>query len=81
MISVRFTSLRKPFTTGIADFFGALAAQIYADAYSQNAEFYSFLRSMDAYEQSFNSKQDILVVEPDSEFFRFMNSKSGRSDN
>ena len=59
----------------------ALAAQIYADAYSQNAEFYSFLRSMDAYEQSFNSKQDILVVEPDSEFFRFMNSKSGRSDN
>lgn len=58
----------------------ALAAEIYADAYSQNADFYSFLRSMDAYKQSFSSKQDILVVEPDSEFFRFMNAKGGRSD-
>ncbi|MCU7554612.1 protease modulator HflC [Alteromonas sp. ASW11-19] len=58
----------------------ALAAEIYADAYSQNPEFYSFLRSMDAYKQSFNSKQDILVVEPDSEFFRYMNAKGGRSD-
>lgn len=59
----------------------ALAAQIYASAYSKNADFYSFLRSMDAYRNSFDSKQDILVVEPDSEFFRYMNSSEGRKDN
>lgn len=56
----------------------ASAAQIYADAYSKNAEFYSFLRSMDAYRNSFNSKQDIIVVEPDSDFFRYMNSRDGK---
>lgn len=55
----------------------ATAAQIYAEAYSKNADFYSFLRSMDAYRESFNGKQDILVVEPDSDFFRFMNSRTG----
>lgn len=56
----------------------ALAAEIYATAYSKNADFYSFLRSMDAYKNSFNSKNDVLVVEPDSEFFQFMNSQSGK---
>ncbi|GGF83772.1 protease modulator HflC [Alteromonas lipolytica] len=56
----------------------ATAAQIYAEAYSKNAEFYGFLRSMDAYKASFNSKQDILVVEPDSDFFRYMNQRSGK---
>lgn len=56
----------------------ALAAQIYADAYSKNADFYSFLRSMDAYKQSFNSKQDVMVIAPDSEFFKYMNGAKGR---
>lgn len=56
----------------------ALAAEIYADTYSKNADFYSFLRSMDAYKASFNSKQDVLVIEPDSEFFRYMNVSSGK---
>ncbi len=55
----------------------AQAAQIYADTYSKNPDFYSFLRSMDAYKASFNSKQDVLVIEPDSEFFRFMNVSNG----
>lgn len=55
----------------------ALAAQIYADAYSKNAEFYSFLRSMDAYKKSFNSKQDVMVIAPDSEFFKYMNRAKG----
>ncbi|WP_334013868.1 protease modulator HflC [Alteromonas sp. S167] len=55
----------------------ALAAQIYADAYSQNANFYSFLRSMDAYKQSFNSKQDVMVIAPDSDFFKYMNQSKG----
>lgn len=56
----------------------ALAAQIYAEAYSKNPDFYSFLRSMDAYKSSFNSKQDILVVKPDSDFFKFMNKQNGK---
>ncbi|MEC7698818.1 MAG: protease modulator HflC [Pseudomonadota bacterium] len=55
----------------------AIAAQIYADAYSKNADFYSFLRSMDAYKQSFNSKQDVMVSAPDSDFFKYMNKSNG----
>ena len=55
----------------------AIAAQIYADAYSKNADFYSFLRSMDAYKQSFNSKQDVKVIAPDSDFFKYMNKSNG----
>ena len=55
----------------------AIAAQIYADAYSKNADFYSFLRSMDAYKESFNSKQDVMVIAPDSDFFKYMNQSSG----
>lgn len=57
----------------------ANAAKIYADTYSQNPEFYRFLRSMDAYRKSFSSKQDFLVVEPDSDFFRYMKQQSGES--
>ena len=55
----------------------ATAAQIYAEAYSKNPVFYGFLRSMDAYRSSFNSKDDVLVVEPDSDFFRYMKSRTG----
>jgi membrane protease subunit HflC len=56
----------------------AQAAQIYAETYSKNADFYSFLRSMDAYKKSFSSKQDVLVVEPDSDFFRYMKNPTGK---
>jgi modulator of FtsH protease HflC len=52
----------------------ALAAKVYADAYNKNAEFFSFVRSMEAYRKSFNSKDDILVVQPDNDFFRYMKS-------
>jgi len=52
----------------------AQSAKIYADTFSKDAEFYSFLRSMDAYRNSFNSKQDVLVIQPDSDFFKYMNS-------
>ncbi len=55
----------------------ALAAQIYAQTYNKNPEFYSFLRSMDAYRQSFSNKSDILVIEPNSDFFRYMKESSG----
>ena len=52
----------------------AKAAAIYADAYNRNPEFYSFWRSLNAYQSSFNSAGDILVIEPDSEFFRYLKS-------
>ena len=56
----------------------AQAANIYAQTYNKNPEFYAFLRSMDAYRNSFNSKQDVLVVEPNSDFFRYLNNSSGK---
>lgn len=54
----------------------AKSAEIYADAFSRNEEFYSFTRSLKAYTNTFNSNNDVLIMEPDSEFFRyFKNSK------
>jgi membrane protease subunit HflC len=50
----------------------AIAAKVYADAYNKDAEFYGFYRSLEAYEKSFNSKSDILVVKPDSDFFQYL---------
>ncbi|MBU2871198.1 protease modulator HflC [Colwellia sp. E2M01] len=52
----------------------ALAAKVYSDAYNKDAEFYGFYRSLEAYKNSFNSKNDIMVVKPDGDFFRFLNS-------
>jgi len=51
----------------------AQAAAIYAKAYGQDQDFYAFYRSLNAYRESFNSKNDVLVLDPSSEFFRFMN--------
>jgi membrane protease subunit HflC len=48
------------------------AAKIYSNAYQKDAEFYAFYRSLEAYKNSFNSKNDIMVMKPDSEFFRFL---------
>lgn len=56
----------------------AEAAGIYANAYKQNPELYSFLRSLEAYRSSFSNKQDILVVSPKSEFFRYLEGSTGR---
>ncbi|KRW57735.1 protease modulator HflC [Pseudomonas sp. TTU2014-080ASC] len=50
----------------------AQAAAIYAKAYGADAEFYSFYRSLQAYRESFASKQDVLVLDPKSDFFRFL---------
>ncbi len=57
----------------------AKASAIYARAYEQNAEFYAFYRSLDAYTKSFKSKSDVLVLEPNSEFFKYLkNSKPSK---
>lgn len=50
----------------------AKAAAIYADAYSQNPEFYAFYRSMEAYRQTFKNKSDVMVLDPSSEFFKYL---------
>jgi membrane protease subunit HflC len=52
----------------------AKASSIYAAAYSKNPEFYAFYRSMDAYRHSFKSKSDVMVLEPNSAFFKYMKS-------
>ena len=50
----------------------AKAAKIYADAYKKDPEFYSFLRSLEAYRASFAKNSDVMVLSPDSEFFKYM---------
>ncbi len=60
--------------TGEAD---AQAAKIYASAFNKNAEFYNFLRSLQAYDTSFKNSQDFMVIKPDSEFFKYMKDASG----
>lgn len=53
------------------------AAAIYAKAYGKHAEFYAFYRSMESYKASFKDKQDVLVLQPNSAFFRYMNVPKG----
>ena len=57
----------------------AKAAAIYAAAFGQNPEFYNFYRSLEAYRNSFRNKGDVLVVEPNSEFFKYLKSPGGGS--
>jgi membrane protease subunit HflC len=53
------------------------ASAIYSEAFGKNPEFYAFYRSMEAYKQSFSSKNDVMVLQPNSEFFRYMKSSRG----
>ena len=55
----------------------AQATSTYADAYTKNPEFYAFIRSLNAYGQSFSNKGDVLLVDPKSDFFRYLNSQKG----
>ena len=56
----------------------AKAAEIYSDAYGKNPEFYAFYRSQEAYKNSFKSKSDVMVLDPSSEFFKYMRGADGR---
>jgi membrane protease subunit HflC len=56
----------------------AEATQIYARAYSKNPEFYSFYRSLQAYERSLGKDGDLLVVTPDGEFFKYLKDPAKR---
>lgn len=55
----------------------AKAADIYAQAYNKDPEFYAFYRSIDAYRKSMGKPGDILVLDPDNEFFRYLNQSGG----
>jgi len=55
----------------------AKAAAIYAAAFSKDSEFYEFTRSMRAYGATFNNKSDILVIDPKSDFFKYLNKSKG----
>lgn len=55
----------------------AIAAEIYANAFNQDPEFYAFYRSIQAYRTAFSGKEDLLVIDPQSSFFRFLNDPQG----
>ena len=56
----------------------AKAASVYAAAYQQDPEFYSFMRSLNAYKSAFSNKGDIMLVEPDSDFFKYLNQQRAK---
>ncbi len=56
----------------------ALAAARYADAYTKDPEFYAFYRSINAYKNSMGKAGDLLVLDPNNEFFRYLNQSSGK---
>lgn len=55
----------------------ARAAEIYANAYNRDPEFYAFYRSIDAYRKSMGGTGDLLVLDPDNDFFRYLNDSEG----
>ncbi len=55
----------------------ARAAEIYASAYTKDAEFYAFYRSINAYKRSIGRPGDLLVLDPNNEFFRYLNQSDG----
>ncbi|MCK9260901.1 MAG: protease modulator HflC [Azoarcus sp.] len=65
-------------TKGAGD---AKATAIYAEAFGQSPEFYSFYRSLEAYRASFSGKDDVMVVDPSSDFFKFMKNSKGTERN
>lgn len=56
----------------------AQATEIYASAFSKDREFYALSRSLSAYKNSFNGQSDILLISPDSDFFKYFNHPKGR---
>ncbi|WP_428034358.1 protease modulator HflC [Amphritea sp.] len=57
----------------------AKAASIYAEAYTKDPEFYAFYRSLNAYKEAFNQQGDIMVLKPDSDFFRYLGNSNGKT--
>jgi membrane protease subunit HflC len=57
----------------------AKATAIYAAAYNKDPEFYSFVRSLSAYQSTFNNKGDVMLLDPNSEFFRYLKDPQGKA--
>ncbi len=57
----------------------ATATATYANAYSKDPEFYDFTRSLKAYQSTFESKSDILLINPDSDFFKYLDDSKAKS--
>jgi membrane protease subunit HflC len=57
----------------------AKSAAIYAGAFNQNPEFYSFYRSMEAYRSTFRGRNDLMLLEPNSDFLRYFRDSLGRN--
>ena len=56
----------------------ARAAEIYANAYNRNPEFYDFYRSLNAYKESFRNSGDVFLLDPDSDFFKYFANPTQR---
>ncbi|MDH5424739.1 MAG: protease modulator HflC [Gammaproteobacteria bacterium] len=56
----------------------AKAANIYASSFSKDREFYRFYRSLEAYKETFREKSDVMLIQPDSEFFRYLKNSDGK---
>ncbi|RYF12606.1 MAG: protease modulator HflC, partial [Oxalobacteraceae bacterium] len=74
IIAEAYRSAQK--TMGEGD---AKASAVYAQAFGQDREFYKFYKSLEGYRASFANKGDVMVVDPSSEFFRFMKSAGGNT--
>lgn len=55
----------------------AKAARIYAEAFGKNPEFYKFMRSLEAYKESFKTRSDVLLIDPNSEFLKYFKAPGG----
>ncbi|MEX2367039.1 MAG: protease modulator HflC, partial [Pseudohongiellaceae bacterium] len=58
----------------------AQAAAIYAEAYNKDPEFFNFMRSITAYRETFRDSSDVLLVSPNSEFFKYLNQSQPSDD-
>ena len=58
----------------------AIATSTYANAYSKDPEFYDFTRSLKAYQSTFGSKSDILLINPDSDFFKYLDDSKAKNN-
>jgi len=56
----------------------AIATQVYAKAYGKSPEFYAFYRSTEAYKNSFKNKSDVMVLDPSSDFFKYLRAANGQ---
>ncbi|MGB5397660.1 MAG: protease modulator HflC, partial [Gammaproteobacteria bacterium] len=56
----------------------ATATDIYAKAYSKDREFYKFSRSLSAYQDNFSSRGDVILLQPDSEYFKYFKQSQGK---